>query len=288
MLSFSRRRLLHYMGRAVATAALTRARLGAREESPVPRSLRKLKIVVAGGHPGDPEYGCGGTIARYTALGHDVVLLYLNRGGGGSPKLHVGELAALRTSEAAKACEILKARPVFAGQIDGQAIIDQTHYQEFQKLLETEQPDVVFTQWPIDNHPDHRATSMLAYDAWLRMGKKFAFYYYEVSDGEDTQMFSPTDYVDITGVAAREEEQFLRTLRADPADAEVSSHRLLVRSGLRSAGSAATTLAASRSALTSFSFASPGWTSIPRIVNSASIALKLSSWSSPSPDPSRV
>ena len=41
---------------------------------------RKLKVVVTGGHPGDPEYGCGGTIARYTDLGHEVVLLYLNDG----------------------------------------------------------------------------------------------------------------------------------------------------------------------------------------------------------------
>ncbi len=25
---------------------------------------RKLKIIVTGGHPGDPEYGCGGTVSR--------------------------------------------------------------------------------------------------------------------------------------------------------------------------------------------------------------------------------
>jgi hypothetical protein len=41
---------------------------------------RKLKVMVAGGHPGDPEYGCGGTVARFTSLGHEVVLLYLNDG----------------------------------------------------------------------------------------------------------------------------------------------------------------------------------------------------------------
>ena len=40
----------------------------------------KLKVIVAGGHPGDPEYGCGGTVARLTKLGHEVVLLYLNDG----------------------------------------------------------------------------------------------------------------------------------------------------------------------------------------------------------------
>jgi hypothetical protein len=44
---------------------------------------QKLKILVAGGHPGDPEYGCGGTIARYSEAGNEVVLLYLNRGEGG-------------------------------------------------------------------------------------------------------------------------------------------------------------------------------------------------------------
>src|SRR5258708_13934376 len=43
-----------------------------------PQPAHKLKIVVTGGHPGDPEYGCGGTVARLTALGHEVVLLYLN------------------------------------------------------------------------------------------------------------------------------------------------------------------------------------------------------------------
>ena len=42
---------------------------------------KKLKVIVAGGHPGDAEYGCGGTIARFTASGHEVVLLHLNDGG---------------------------------------------------------------------------------------------------------------------------------------------------------------------------------------------------------------
>jgi N-acetylglucosamine malate deacetylase 1 len=201
---FSRRKLLNNIVRTAAALAVPPAYAGQRSDSPLTQPLpRKLKVVVAGGHPGDPEYGCGGTIARYTDLGHEVVLLYLNRGGAGSPKLPPGELAALRTAEAAKACQILKARSAFAGQLDGKSIVDAAHYEEFRKILEAERPDVLFTQWPIDNHPDHRATSMLAYDAWLRMGKSFGFYYYEVSDGEDTQMFSPTHYVDITAVEPR-------------------------------------------------------------------------------------
>ena len=53
------------------------------------------------------------------------------------------------------------------------------------------------------NHADHRAISLLVYEAWLRMGKKFALYYYEVSNGEDTVQFAPTHYVDIAGTEAR-------------------------------------------------------------------------------------
>lgn len=86
------------------------------------------------------------------------------------------------------------------GQVNGRAILDASHFDEFRRILETERPDVVFTQWPIDQHRDHRATSALAFDAWLAMHKKFALYYYEVSNGEDTLQFSPTHYVDITAM----------------------------------------------------------------------------------------
>jgi N-acetylglucosamine malate deacetylase 1 len=157
---------------------------------------RKLKVVVAGGHPGDPEYGCGGTVARLTALGHEVVLLYLNNGAWPPAD------AATRTAEAKKACELLKATPAYAGQANGHAIVDNQHYDEYFKLMDAEKPDAVLTQWPIDNHRDHRAITMLTYDAWRQSKHQFALYYYEVSDGEDTLQFSPTHYVDITGTEA--------------------------------------------------------------------------------------
>jgi N-acetylglucosamine malate deacetylase 1 len=153
---------------------------------------RKMKVMVAGGHPGDPEYGCGGTIARLTNLGHEVVLIYLNDGGWPPTS------AATRIAEAKRACEILKARPAYAGQVNGNAVVDNAHYEGYAKIIDAEKPDVMFTQWPIDNHRDHRAITMLTYDAWRQSKKNFSLYYYEVSDGEDTLQFSPTHYVDIT------------------------------------------------------------------------------------------
>ncbi len=73
-------------------------------------------------------------------------------------------------------------------------------------MIEAEKPDVVFTHWPIDTHADHRACSLLAYDAWLRLGRKFALYYFEVDLGAQTQCFRPTHYVDATSTEKRKRD----------------------------------------------------------------------------------
>jgi len=200
MKTFSRREVLA-SGASVAAALAAVSATAAAADVLNPESRRKYKIVVTGGHPGDPEYGCGGTIARYTDQGHDVTLLYLNRGDPN--ELPADTRAFPRVAEATRACEILKSRPAFAGQIDGHAVVDPAHYEAFRRLLAAEKPDAVFTHWPIDNHADHRAMSLLTYDAWIKAKKSFALFYYEVSTGEDTVQFSPNQYVDITKTEAR-------------------------------------------------------------------------------------
>ncbi len=161
---------------------------------------RRLKLIVVGGHPGDPEYGCGGSIARWTDAGHEVVVLYLNEGEPAGPRRIP---AGTRVAEARLACEILKARPVFAGQVDGASVVDPSHSEAFLKILEPEKPDALFTHWPIDDHADHRAAAMLVLHAWLKLGRKPSLFFYEVSNGEDTQQFSPTHYLDITDAEPR-------------------------------------------------------------------------------------
>ena len=191
---FSRRRILSAGSMLAATAAVG-LRAPASVRAAQGESAAGLKVVITGGHPGDPEYGCGGTISRLTDLGSEAVLLYLNQG---EPLESTARMTGYRVEEARKASEILKARPAYVGQIDGNAVVDQSHYREFRKILEKENPSIVFTHWPIDNHADHRAISMLVYDAWLHMGKRFSLFYYEVSNGEDTQQFTPSDYVNIS------------------------------------------------------------------------------------------
>lgn len=214
MIRTTRREVLKMLGASAFAAVPYRSMIGPESSG----RERRLKIVVAGAHPDDPETGCGGTVARYTAAGHEIVNLYLTRGEAGIENVTHEEAAHVRTAEAEKACEILHARPLFAGQVDGDTEVNGEAYRVVGEILERERPDLIFTHWPVDTHRDHRATSLLVYDAWLALGKKVPFYYYEVMSGIQTHSFSPTDYVDITAVESTKRKACLAHESQHPAE----------------------------------------------------------------------
>ncbi len=102
MKDITRRELLN-RGAGLAAAAsvgLPLARAAETAQGGGVTPVRKLKVVVAGAHPDDPETGCGGTIARYSDLGHEVVVLYLTRGERGINGKSYDEAGKIRTAEA--------------------------------------------------------------------------------------------------------------------------------------------------------------------------------------------
>lgn len=162
------------------------------------KEKKKLKIVCVGGHPDDPESGCGGTLALLAAEGHDVTIIYLTSGEAGIHGKSFAEAAFIRTKEAIAACKILNAKPVFAGQVDSEGIVNNEWVKKIQTLITKEDPQIVFTHWPLDSHKDHQAASLLTIQSWVRTGKKFELYFFEVCTGAQTMGFKPTDYVDIS------------------------------------------------------------------------------------------
>jgi N-acetylglucosamine malate deacetylase 1 len=204
--AFTRRDLIGAGALAVGGSVLG-APLAAAADNDTP--ARKPKFLIVGAHPDDPESGAGGTMAKYADLGHEVVACYVTRGESGIHGKSHEQAAAIRSAEAKKACEILKARPVFAGQVDGFTELTNARYDEFHGLIDGEKPDVVITHWPLDTHRDHRAASLLCYDAWLYYNRQFALYYFEVMTGEQTQLFRPTHYVDIAATEPRKRDSIM-------------------------------------------------------------------------------
>jgi LmbE family N-acetylglucosaminyl deacetylase len=159
---------------------------------------RQLTVVCVGAHPDDPETGCGGTLARFVEAGHNVTLLYLTRGEAGIRGGEKNGTASIRSSESLNACDLLGCRALFAGQIDGDTSTEPEQSRRFTELLLSQQPDIVFTHWPIDTHRDHRNAAQLTYQAWQTSGEQFTLIYYEVMTGIQTHHFQPNCFVDVS------------------------------------------------------------------------------------------
>ena len=167
------------------------------------------KAMVIGAHPDDPETGCGGTMIVLKQAGYEVVSVYMTKGEGGIVGKSHDEAAAIRSQEAREACKVLDCRPVLMTQIDGNSEVNKERYAEMMNLIAAEKPDIVFTHWPIDSHPDHRVCSILVYNAWRRLDYSFELYYFEVMSGTQTTYFHPTDYVNISAVAEQKRQACL-------------------------------------------------------------------------------
>jgi LmbE family N-acetylglucosaminyl deacetylase len=184
----------------------------------------KKKIVCIGGHPDDPESGCGGTLAKVANLGHEVTIIYLTTGEAGITGASHEEAARTRKQEAINACKVLNAKPVFAGQIDGDTVVSNDTLKHLQNLVNDEKPDVVFTHWPIDSHKDHQCASLLTIQTWVRSEAKFTLYFFEVCAGEQTMGFHPTDFVDITDTQEQKKESVYCHISQDPPGIYACGH----------------------------------------------------------------
>ena len=128
------------------------------------------KALFIGAHPDDNESGAGGTMIRLQQQGCEVVSVYFTSGEAGIKGKSYDEAAAIRREELKAACKVMGVRYRWMTQIDGNTEITPERYAEMLQLIKEEKPDVVFTQWPIDGHRDHRICSVLVFDAWRQSG----------------------------------------------------------------------------------------------------------------------
>ena len=219
-----------------ALAAVTSLPLASNSETrSVPASL---KIVCVGAHPDDPESGCGGTLARYAALGHAVTIVYLTRGERGIEGKSLDEAARIRIAECDAACRIIGAKPAFFGQIDGATEVTRAQVDAMQRLLATQTPDVLYTHWPVDTHMDHQVASMLTIRAWMNL-KTPLLYFFEVDTGSQTEGFLPNTYVDVSPVLDQKKRALFAHVSQDGQGIWREHHEVMAQWRGREAGVAA-------------------------------------------------
>lgn len=137
-------------------------------------STKRILVILA--HPDDPEFFCGGTIARWCAQGHEVQYCLLTRGqcGWKSQDLTPEQVGIHRMDEQRKAADILGVGEIdYLSYMDGELVPTLELRNDVIRLIRTQKPEIVVTSDPRTyftspnklNHPDHRAAGSAVFDA---------------------------------------------------------------------------------------------------------------------------
>ncbi len=158
------------------------------------RPLVNMRVLVFAAHPDDELIGVGGTIARLSREGNEVLVVIFSRGGGGvaaEERLGEEEVEEARDAETAAVARLLGFRHRILGVKE---IIDRREaVKEAVRLVREFRPHLVFTHSPWDHHHLHVSVSKVTTEAvWQASTRAYgqlgepwrvgAVYYYEVWD----------------------------------------------------------------------------------------------------------
>ncbi len=183
-------------------------------DQPPAASEKKLKIVVFGAHPDDPESGAGGLILHLSRAGHDVHVAYAVMYREGR-KYFGRDEKEVRREESTAACKILGATPHFFDYSAGRLYVDAATVEKISTWLDEVRPDIVVTHWPIDTHSDHNAISNLIWRSYRRQGG-WNLYYFEVNAGHQTLTFQPNLYLDVSQLRETKRNALMMHQSQDP------------------------------------------------------------------------
>lgn len=133
-------------------------------------------VLVVLAHPDDPEFFCGGTVARWINSGCEVHYCLLTRGDKGSDDnlKPPEELARIREGEQKEAAAVLGVKEVqFLDEPDGYLMPSLELREKIVRVIRRVRPDIVITCDPTNffpsnryiNHADHRAAGQVTLDA---------------------------------------------------------------------------------------------------------------------------
>ncbi len=131
----------------------------------------QAQVMVVVPHADDAEIGAGGTVARWTREGKNVIYVVCTNGDKGTsdPNMKPEELAKIREQEQLAAAKLLGVKEVIFLRYPDQTLEDTPEFRkELVRLIRTYKPETVVTVDPYRRyifHRDHRITGRVTLDA---------------------------------------------------------------------------------------------------------------------------
>lgn len=121
----------------------------------------KLDVLAIGAHPDDVEISCAGTILRLRSMGYRIGVLDMARGEMGTRGS-----AEIRAREAENAAAVLGLEVRDNLELpDGHIWLTEDSRKRLVRKIRLYRPDVIFTHYWEDPHPDHAHTSQIVREA---------------------------------------------------------------------------------------------------------------------------
>ena len=178
-----------------------------------------MKILAIGAHPDDFEIGMGGTLAKYSMHGHEVLCLVCV----------VPRNSDIRQKELSEASKILNVKVMLLDLNSNDFGLTRILVNKFDEIVKDFNPDIVFTHWNNDSHQDHKVVC----DATIASTRKnkCSLYMYEqtIPGGIVPYGFRPQMFVDISETI----DLKIKSVLAHKSEAEIHNKDSIWENGIK-------------------------------------------------------
>lgn len=147
-----------------------------------------MNILVFSPHPDDAEVLMGGTIARYTQKGHDVLIVVVT----------IPSQKEERIEESKEAAAILGARISVLDLDPYELVFNRRLVEVFDEVMKDFPPDIIYTSWIHDSHQDHVTVSEVTIAAARKNACSLYMYEQALPGGLIPYGFRAQAFVDIS------------------------------------------------------------------------------------------
>ena len=155
--------------------------------------MESKAILVFGAHPDDLEIGTGGTIAKLSSKGYDVLPIIATL-----PNFVKADTKEGRRSESILSAKVMGCKPpIFLDLSPEEMVFGRKLVTMIDSIVSKYKPDSVFTQWYGDSHQDHQALTKSVISACRDQNNIF-MYETTIPGGITEKSFRPQLFVNIT------------------------------------------------------------------------------------------